>query len=315
MVTIKVPDDHASERADKSIASLLGVSRGVARAIVEAGDATVNGVPVRVSEKLSAGTVMEVNLPVGPERMRGDASVPFEVRYLDEYLLVIDKPVGVVVHAGAGRTEGTLAHGLLSRYPDIEGVGQQDRWGIVHRLDRDTSGLLVVARTVDAYGDLTSMLKRLEISRRYLSLVRGNFANATGTIDAPIGRDSVNRTRMRIARDGRPSRTHYRRLAGWDSEAVTLLSVTLETGRTHQIRVHMQSIDHSIVGDRAYGRSGGAGDPGRPWLHARQLSFAHPVTAEPIDIVSPLPADLSDSLSVLAEPDSGSATDIGGVAL
>jgi 23S rRNA pseudouridine1911/1915/1917 synthase len=315
MVTVSVPESHATERADKALASLLGVSRSVARAIVETGSATVDGIPVRASEKLSAGMVLEVILPETAARMHGDASVPFEVIHVDDHLVVIDKPIGVVVHSGAGRTEGTLAHGLLARFPDIEGVGQADRWGIVHRLDRDTSGLLVVARTVDAYGELTAMLKRRAISRRYLSLVRGDFANTTGTIDAPIGRDSMNRTRMRVSRDGRPSRTHYRKLAGWESDDVTLLSVTLETGRTHQIRVHMQAIDHSIVGDKAYGRSGGTGDPGRPWLHARELSFTHPITSEDLDFVSPLPPDLSDSLSALGEPGDGAVTDVGGVAL
>jgi 23S rRNA pseudouridine1911/1915/1917 synthase len=315
VVTVRVPDDQATDRADKVLASLLDVSRSVARAIVETGDATVDGIPVSASAKLSAGTVLEVNLPEGPKRMLGDESVPFDVIHEDQHLLVIDKPIGVVVHAGAGRTEGTLAHGLLARFPDIEGVGQKDRWGIVHRLDRDTSGLLVVARTVDAYGGLTDMLRRREISRRYLALVRGDFTNTTGTIDAPIGRDSLNRTRMRVARDGRPSRTHYRKLASWDSADVTLLSVTLETGRTHQIRVHMQAIDHPIVGDKAYGRAGGDGDPGRPWLHARELSFTHPMTSEDLDFESPLPSDLSDTLSLLGEPDDGSVTDMGGVAL
>lgn len=315
MVTVVVPDDHPTERADKALASMLGLSRSVARTIVESGGATVNGVPVRASEKLSGGVVVEVTLPDGPARMQGDASVPFEVLHEDEYLAVVDKPVGVVVHGGAGRDASTLAHGLLDRFPEIEGVGQEDRWGIVHRLDRDTSGLLVVARTIDVYGDLTAMLKQREISRRYLALVSGSFANTTGTIDAPIGRDSLNRTRMRVARDGRPSRTHYRKLAAWESETSSLVSVTLETGRTHQIRVHMQAIDHPIVGDRAYGRPGGAGDPGRPWLHSRQLSFAHPVSGAPIDVVSPLPRDLSDSLSVLGEPDDGDLVDVGGGAL
>lgn len=315
MVTVVVPDDHATERADKTLASLLGVSRSVARAIVESGDATVDGVAVRPSEKLTAGVVIDVILPDGPSRMRGDASVPFDVLFEDEHLVIVDKPINVIVHAGAGRDSGTLAHGLLARFPDIEGVGQQDRWGIVHRLDRDTSGLLVIARTDDVYADLTGMLKRREVSRRYLALVRGMFANTTGTIDAPIGRDTLNRTRMRVARDGRPSVTHYRKLAAWGSESVSLVSVTLETGRTHQIRVHMQAIDHPIVGDRAYGRAGGSADPGRPWLHARELSFKHPVTGDTIDIVSPLPRDLSDSLSSLGPPDDGELVDVSGGAL
>lgn len=315
MVTVVVPDAHDDGRSDKIVADSLGISRASARAIIEAGDATVDGVAVRPSEKLASGTEIEVTLPDAPRGMRGDDSVPFEVLYEDDAVAVVDKPIGVVVHAGAGRSGGTLAHGLLARFPDIVGVGQDDRWGIVHRLDRDTSGLLVVARTVDAYGVLTDMLKKRAISRRYLSLVRGEFTNTTGTIDAPIGRDPENRTRMRVARDGRPSVSHYRRLAAWSAASASLLSVTLETGRTHQIRVHMRAIDHPIIGDRAYGRSGGVGDPGRPWLHARQLAFDHPLSGERIDVVSPLPQDLSDSLSALGEPDSGTLVDVGGSAL
>ncbi len=294
------------------IASLLGVPRSVARAIIEKGDASIDGETLRPSQKISGGTELIVVLPEGPSRMRGDDAVPFAVLYEDASVVVVDKPIGVVVHAGAGRSDGTLAHGLLARYPDIEGVGHEDRWGIVHRLDRDTSGLLVVARTTEAHARLTGMLKRREISRRYLSLVRGVFSNTTGTVDAPIGRDTTNRTRMRVVRDGRPSVSHYRRLAGWVDEDVSLLSVTLETGRTHQIRVHMQAIDHPIVGDRAYGRPGGVGDPGRPWLHARQLSFMHPLTDADVDVVSPLPADLSDSLSALGNPDAGRCADTNG---
>ena len=131
----------------------------------------------------------------------------------------------------------------------------------------------------------------------------------------PIGRDTVNRTRMKVVSSGRPSVTHYRRLASWDSEGCTLLSVKLETGRTHQIRVHMQAIDNPIVGDRAYGRAGGVGDPGRPWLHARQLAFDHPTTHERVDVTSPIPADLSDSLDALGDPDVGERIDVGGVRL
>lgn len=245
-------------------------------------------------------------------QIQADETVEFGIAYEDASVIIVDKPVGLVVHPGSGRTKRTLAHGLLARFPELEGVGQKDRWGIVHRLDRDTSGLLVVARTDDAYAALTDMMRSRSIRRRYLTLVRGVFTNTIGTIDAPIGRDVTNRTRMRVGHDGRPAVTHYRRLATWEHGDVSLLSVVLETGRTHQIRVHMRAIDHPILGDPAYGRTGIKGDPGRPWLHARQLTFDHPVSGETIDVVSPLPTDLIDSLATLGEPDSGDLADVNG---
>jgi 23S rRNA pseudouridine1911/1915/1917 synthase len=153
------------------------------------------------------------------------------------------------------------------------------------------------------------------IERRYLTLVQGLFTNTTGTIDAAIGRDPANRTRMRVTKQGREAKSHYRRLAAWHQREASLLSVRLETGRTHQIRVHMRAIDHPIIGDGAYGRSGVVGDPGRPWLHARQLTFDHPLQASRVDVVSPLPQDLSDSLEELGGPDVGDLVDTDGVHL
>ena len=156
----------------------------------------------------------------------------------------------------------------------------------MHRLDRDTSGLLLVARTEEAHRLLRGALSERLVERRYLALVDGAMTSTTGTIEAPIGRDPANPTRMRLDAAGRFARTHYRRVAGWDLPSVTLASVRLDTGRTHQIRVHMRSIHHPIIGDRAYGKTGGAADPGRPWLHARQLRFHHPVTGDPVDLTS-----------------------------
>lgn len=313
--TIEVPPDLSGERADKIIASCLGLSRSEARAIVDAGDASIGDRHVRAADRLAVGTSIAVTMPQVGDGLVADHDVPFGVRYEDDHLLVIDKPIGVIVHPGSGRSSGTLANGLLARYPEIDGVGAEGRFGIVHRLDRDTSGLLVVARTHRAYRDLTAMLKAHTVARRYLTLVQGGFTNTTGTIDAPIGRDPRNRTKMRVSRDGRPSVTHYRRLASWDGPDATLVSVTLETGRTHQIRVHMRAIDHPIIGDSVYGRRGVAGDPGRPWLHARQLTFNHPETGAVVDVTAPLPPDLSDSLASLRDPDRGDTVDIDGEAL
>jgi 23S rRNA pseudouridine1911/1915/1917 synthase len=210
---------------------------------------------------------------------------------------------------------GTLANGILDRFPDIEGVGQEGRWGIVHRLDRDTSGLLVVARTQRSYDRLVDMMRERTITRRYLAGVVGAFTNTTGTIDAPISRDPSNPTRMSVERAGREATTHYRRLAQWTERDVTLLSVVLETGRTHQIRVHMQAIGRPVLGDGAYGRRGLIGDPGRPWLHARQLTFGHPTQDRTMDLVSRLPSDLTASLDTLGSPDIGGRSDIDGSAI
>ncbi|MGI9667968.1 MAG: RluA family pseudouridine synthase [Acidimicrobiia bacterium] len=310
--TVVVPIDLDRDRADRIVAVTLDVSRSVARAVIDAGDACVDGSPVQPSDKLSSGTRLDVHMPEVDVRLEPDAEVPFETVHADDALLIVDKPIGVVVHPTSPRSTGTLVHGLIAQYPEIRGVGQEGRWGIVHRLDRDTSGLLVVARTHDAYAALSEMIRQRQVDRRYLSLVDGSLDSTNGTIDAPIGRDSRNSTRMRVERGGRSAITHYRRLAIWDKESVSLASVSLETGRTHQIRVHMRAIDHPIIGDRAYGKAGTKADPGRPWLHARQLAFAHPESGKAIDVTSPLPNDLVDSLDSLGDPDHGELTDVGG---
>jgi 23S rRNA pseudouridine1911/1915/1917 synthase len=312
---IIVPVDMAGERLDKVVASLLDLSRGRVREIIDEERAAVDGVPIRSSGRALPGTSIVVNIPEVDESLAPDPSVGFDVVHEDADIIVVDKPVGVVVHPGSGRSMGTLANGLLDRFPEIEGVGQQNRWGIVHRLDRDTSGLLVVARTQDAYDSLVSMMRERAITRRYLAGVTGEFTNTTGTIDAPIARDPSNPTRMSVERAGKDAVTHYRRLAQWTERDVTLLSVTLETGRTHQIRVHMRAIGRPILGDSAYGRRGLIGDPGRPWLHARQLTFDHPTREGTIDLVSPLPPDLSASLDTLGTPDIGDRIDIDGTAI
>jgi 23S rRNA pseudouridine1911/1915/1917 synthase len=312
--TVVVPPDLGGSRADKILSTVLDLSRAGSRAIVDAGGATVDGAAIAASDRLATGTTIEVVVLDEVGTVAADPDVPYRVAHEDRDLLVIDKPAGVVVHPTSERTQGSLVHGLLDRYPDIRGVGQEGRWGIVHRLDRSTSGLLVIARTHDAYAELVSMLKARAITRRYLAMVEGTFDHTIGTIEAPIGRDPRRPTRVRLDRSGRDARTHYRRLAGWHPDDVSLLSVTLDTGRTHQIRVHMQSIGHPIVGDVAYGGHA-AGDLDRPWLHARQLTFAHPVTGDTIDVVSALPRDLADNLVGLGAPTTGDALDIDGAPL
>ncbi len=273
--------------------------------MVEEGKARAEDGPLHPQERLSAGRRLVVESPPVPAPLQPE-EVPFTVRYEDEHLAVVDKPAGVVVHPGAGTAGGTLAGGLLARYPDLVGVGDEGRWGIVHRLDRETSGLLVVARTAAAHRALRRQLTARRISRHYLTLVHGAPPLPTGTIDAPIGRALGAPGRMAVRADGRPARTHYRLQAGWEAPRLTLLEITLESGRTHQVRVHLASIDLPIVGDRVYGRRGPPMvDPGRVWLHACRLAFQHPASREPLAVEAPLPAELVASLAALGAPARG----------
>ena len=313
--TVIVSDDLAGERIDKVIAVSLNLSRARVKEIIEEGSAAISDEPVRSGARATPGTVIRVEVSDIEAHLAPDSSVPYDVVYQDADVIVVDKPVGVVVHPGSGRSMGTLANGLLARYPELEGVGQEDRWGIVHRLDRDTTGLLVVARNQVTYDRLVEMMRKRAITRRYLALVAGPFTNTTGTIEAPIARDPANPTRMHLDRSGREAITHYRRLAQWIDRDASLLSVTLETGRTHQIRVHMRAIDRPILGDGAYGRRGVIGDPGRPWLHARELVFTHPMQGHPLRFVSDVPMDLSASLDTLGVPEVGERSDIDGAAV
>ncbi len=294
-----VPDNLAGERADRIVAVLAGVSRALARRLVESGAATFDGGCVDPKQRLAVGTLVAVEVPETDPSLVSEA-VAFEVRYEDRHLAVVDKPAGVVVHPGAGRREGTLAAGILHRWPQVRGVGDEQRWGIVHRLDRDTSGLLVVALDTEALVGLRDAVRQRRLERTYRALVEGIVESATGTIDAPLGRDPRHPTRFRIDPEGRHARTHYRRLMVWPVPARSLLEVRLETGRTHQIRVHLATIGHPVVADGAYGR-GVAGH--RVWLHSTRLAFDHPLTGERIDVESPIPEDLQGVLDALGRPD------------
>ena len=286
-----IPDRLAGERADKIVAELAGVSREKARRIFDEG-VTVNGSPVEPNNRITGGSIEFAR----PEAESGTVAedVPFEVRWEDPHVLVVDKPAGIVVHPGAGRKTGTLASGLLHRYPELEGIGQEGRWGIVHRLDQGTSGLLLVARTAASFEFLTVEMAARRIHRSYLALVHGVPAMPTGTIDAPIGRDPVHPTRKKVVPDGRYARTHYR--VREDFGKAALLEVDLETGRTHQIRVHLATIGHPVVGDRSYTRRADPVRVRRIFLHAARIVFNHPVTGAETIVESPLPPDLVASL-------------------
>jgi 23S rRNA pseudouridine1911/1915/1917 synthase len=291
-----VPERLRGERADKVVAELAGISREAARRLFDQG-VRVDGRTVDAKTRLDGGTIDF------PEPAATTGIVPefveFKVRYEDEHLLVVDKPAGVVVHPGAGRERGTLAAGLLHRYPELEGVGQPGRWGIVHRLDQGTSGLLVVARTAESYGVLTRQLAARQIHRTYLALVHGVPDMPTGTIDAPIGRDPAHPTRKKVTPEGRPARTHYRLINPYGT--ASLLELELETGRTHQIRVHLSAIGHPVVGDRAYSRRPDPVRVRRMFLHAEGIRLTHPVTGIEIEVHSPLPPELAGPLEALAE--------------
>ena len=244
------------------------------------------------SYRLEGGEELEVELPPEPAREIEPEDVELRIAYEDEHLFVVDKPAGVVVHPGAGHATGTLVHGLAGR---VAG-GEDDRPGIVHRLDRDTSGLLVVARSDEAYEELQELVRSRELERRYIALVRGHPRSWRGRIDAPIGRDRDEPTRRSLDTDSpRDAVTHFEvdELLG----AHALLNVRLETGRTHQIRVHLAAIDLPVVGDRVYGVADKELE--RQFLHASRLTFAHPVTGEEVDVESPLPEDLAAFLGRL----------------
>jgi 23S rRNA pseudouridine1911/1915/1917 synthase len=291
MPEIRVPPEHAGERLDVVLGEHAG-SRSAAQRLIDEGRVTVDGVRRPKRHKVAAGEIVAWEPPPEPEPV-DPADVPYDVVYEDEHLLVVDKPAGVVVHPARGHETGTLAQALAGRTAG----GEPGRAGIVHRLDRDTSGLLVVARSEDAHRRLKAMLERREITREYLALVLGRPPARTGTIDAPIGRDRRVRTRMSTDTDEpREARTHFAIERAYPE--ATLLRVTLETGRTHQIRVHLQAIGHPVAGDPEYGGAGAFGLE-RQFLHAARLAFEHPFTGATVDVTSPLPDDLRRVLETL----------------
>jgi 23S rRNA pseudouridine1911/1915/1917 synthase len=289
-----VPRALDGERVDRVVAFLTGLPRSDVAELVASGKVRLGGTPVETrSRKVVEGDVVEVEVPVASDdRPVGDPSVDVPVVYSDDEVIVVDKPAGLVVHPGAGQREGTLVHGLLHRFPDLAAVGDPQRPGIVHRLDKGTSGLLVVARTAGALADLTAQMKARDVERRYLALVLGEVAEGRGVVDAPVGRSSRQPTRMAVTARGRAARTRYEVLERYTEPVpATLLECRLETGRTHQVRVHLAAIGHPVVGDTRYGR-GDALAMKRPFLHAHELAFDHPADGSRRRFQSPLPVDL-----------------------
>ena len=294
MSELEVPAALAGERVDRALATLTGWTRSEISRLCETGDVLVTGRPVVKSHRLAAGDVIELlSEPVPPAPPGPDPGVAVETRHVDDDVIVVAKPAGLVVHPGAGHAGGTLVNGLLAAFPELEAVGDRARPGIVHRLDRDTSGLMVVARSELAYDALVAALTRREIDRRYSALVWGRPDAPRGAIDAPIGRSTTRRTRMAVREGGREARTSYEVVREFDDPLVTLLECRLETGRTHQIRVHLAAIAHPVVGDVAYRGARSSLPLGRPFLHAATLAFDHPRSAEAMRFEEPLPDELA----------------------
>jgi 23S rRNA pseudouridine1911/1915/1917 synthase len=305
MIDDEIPAGLDGERVDRVVAMLTGCSRAEASAAIDAGTVHLDGATAtKSSQRVTAGQRIRIEGdPVRVEQPpQADPAVDVVVVYEDDEVIVVDKPAGLVVHPGAGHEGATLVHGLLARYPELRGVGDDPvRPGIVHRLDKGTSGLLVVARTPRAHGALVEELADHRVDRHYRALVWGHLDTPRGTIDAPVGRSRRDPLKMTVTATGREARTHFEVLRRFDEPVPTsLLECRLETGRTHQIRVHLRSIHHPVVGDELYGGARPTLPMSRPFLHAVTLAFDHPATGERMSFESPLAPELVDVLDRLA---------------
>lgn len=297
--TVDAGDDG---RLDTLVARRLDLSRTQAATLIATGQVRVGGRAEKASFRPEAGAEVQVELPKPEAHPLIGEDIPLAIVYEDDQLLVVDKPAGMVVHPAPGNWTGTLVNALRGRAQPLAQGGGETRAGLVHRLDKETSGLLVVAKTDRAHRALAKAITERRVSRRYAALSWGHLARETVTVDRPIARDTKDRKRMAVTLAGRPARTDFVRLARFES--CELLRAHLHSGRTHQIRVHLASIGHPVVGDETYG-GGGARRPvtlpgARQFLHAAWLMFAHPVTGVVLDLRSPLPDDLRQSLIAVA---------------
>lgn len=313
MIRFEITDDEDGQRLDVVLAARLPTSRSQAANRIAAGEVEVDGQVVGKQHRLRTGQRIEVTDAVAPASVAAPPLPP--IRFRDDDLLVLAKPPGLVVHPGAGHRGDTLVDALRAADIPLASVGDPDRPGIVHRLDRDTSGLLLVASTARAHAGLVDALRQRTVERRYLALVQGVPASPKGRIEAPIGRHPRDRTRFAVVADGKPAVTRYETVAtaavapppgtaatpdGRRAGDVALLACRLETGRTHQIRVHLHELGHGIVGDPIYGPRGRIGlTLARPFLHAASLRLAHPVTSQALAFTEPLPDDLAGGLRTL----------------
>ena len=302
-----VPSALAGERIDRVVAMITGASRTRVTEWLEQGLVTLGGTLVTTRSRRVAVDdviVIDVEPDLGPAPLIAEPDIDVPIVYVDDDVIVLDKPAGLVVHPGAGNATGTLVQAMLALYPELASIGEPGRPGVVHRLDKDTSGLMLMARSQDAYVELSSMLAAHEVERTYLTLVWGLPEAGSGLIDAPIGRSTREPTRMVVSAQGREARTRYTVLETFEEpEPCALVECRLETGRTHQIRVHMSAIGHAVVGDDRYRGARKAITTPRIFLHSAALEFDHPVRLdERLEFVSGLPEDLDEVLVRLRNP-------------
>jgi 23S rRNA pseudouridine1911/1915/1917 synthase len=299
--SFKVGEDEGGERLDRFITRVTSLTRTQVQQLISAGEVEVDGSILPKNHRLRPGERVDIKLPEPLEHEPSPQDLPLRIVYQDDDLAVVSKPAGMVVHPAAGHREGTLVNALLYSLDGLSSIGGVMRPGIVHRLDRDTSGLMVVAKNDDSHVKLREMVKDRSVKRSYIALVHGTPPTRLGTIEAPIGRDAADRKRMAVtAAAGKPATTHFRVVK--EFEDASLLEVELVTGRTHQIRVHLSYIGHPVAGDRDYGSRGPLEQKSgleRQFLHAHKLTFPHPVSGQEMCFEDPLPADLDEALSKL----------------
>jgi 23S rRNA pseudouridine1911/1915/1917 synthase len=301
---LSIPEGLNQERVDAALSRLLGLSRNVIVGLIEHGEISKNGKAVGKSDRVATGDQLEILMPAakGEAKLVATPIDGLNVVYDDEYLIVIDKPVGIAAHPSPGWQGATVVGAIFAAGYQLATSGAAERQGVVHRLDVGTSGLMVVAKNEVAYSNLKEQFRNRTVSKVYHALVQGHMDPTVGTIDAPIDRHPREDYRFAVVANGKPSITHYKTLEVFP--AVTLLEIELETGRTHQIRVHFSALHHPLVGDLTYGS-----DPAlatrlgitRPWLHAKQLAFDHPASGERLSFNAEYPADLTRSLEVLSD--------------
>ena len=301
MTEFAVTEEQSGKRLDVFLSEHWdeAASRSVAQRAIKAGEISIDGITIsRVSAKLTVGQVIQASSDgtVAPTSII-KSNIPLDIAYEDEHIAVINKVVGMTSHPGSGHIDDTVANAAAYKWPKIVEIGEPDRPGIVHRLDKDTSGLMVIALTEPAYIRLSEMIRNHEITRIYSALVHGIPKSQKGVVDAPIGRSPYYRKRQAIDENGRHSRTHYR--VDYQFGDFAFLEIQLETGRMHQIRVHMDAIGHPVIGDQTYGRQKNLPNLNRQFLHASKLEFDHPVTGKRLSVTSELPADLTRALETL----------------